>query len=51
MSIKNIWFEKPGLMIIFITSWAVLIGSLLILKDLPSTLYDQSENFRDKRSY
>ena len=43
MSIQNIWFERPRLIIIFIITWAVLIGSLIILKNLSSTVYNQSK--------
>lgn len=43
MSIQDIWFERPRLIIIFIVTWAVLIGSLLILKNLSSTVYNQSK--------
>jgi len=43
MSIKNIWFGKPKLMMIFIITWVVLISSLIILKNLSSSVYNQSK--------
>lgn len=40
---KNIWLERPKLMIIFIITWAVLIGSIVILKNQSSSVYNQSK--------
>ncbi|WP_421920949.1 sensor histidine kinase [Marinifilum sp.] len=42
MSFKNIWFERPKLVVTFVITWAALIISLFYLKNLSSDKYNQS---------
>ena len=43
MTFKNIWFERPKLVLTFVVTWAALIVSLLYLKNLSSDIYNQSK--------